>query len=141
MRAADDAVTVLSLHHVQVAMPPGEEDVARRFYGDLIGLDEVGKPADLAARGGCWFKAAELELHLGVEHDFRPARKAHPAFRVAGLAALRGRLERAGAEIVDDAQLEGLDRFYAFDPFGNRLEFIESHRDAGLEVDRRSGSI
>ena len=84
----------------------------------------VGQPL-LAKRGGCWFKGPSLELHLGVEQDFRAARKAHPAFRVRGLSELRQRLERAGTEIVEDAQLDGYERFYAFDPFGNRLEFIE----------------
>lgn len=116
---------VISLHHLQVAMPPGQEDAARGFYGELLGLEEVPKPEHLAKRGGCWFKGPALELHLGVEAEFRPARKAHPAFRVEGLHALRERLELAGVEIVDDEQLEGHERFYAFDPFGNRLELIE----------------
>lgn len=113
------------MHHLQLAMPPGEEETARSFYGRLLGLEEVPKPEHLAKRGGCWFKGPGLELHLGVEPGFRPARKAHPAFCAQGLGALRSRLERAGVEIVDDAQLEGHERFYAFDPFGNRLEFIE----------------
>ena len=106
-------------------MPPGEEEAARAFYGRALGLEEVPKPEHLAARGGCWFRGPALELHLGVEKDFRPARKAHPAFRVRGLAAVRERLEAVGAEIVDDTQLDGHDRFYAFDLFGNRLELIE----------------
>jgi catechol 2,3-dioxygenase-like lactoylglutathione lyase family enzyme len=122
---------VFSLHHLQVAMPAGEEDVARAFYGGLLGLDEVPKPPQLAKRGGCWFKGPALELHLGVEAEFRPARKAHPAFRVDGLLPLRQRLERSGVEIVDDTQLDGHRRFYAFDPFGNRLEFIEEHAAGG----------
>jgi catechol 2,3-dioxygenase-like lactoylglutathione lyase family enzyme len=122
---------VVSLHHLQVAMPAGEEGVARAFYGGLLGLDEVPKPAHLAKRGGCWFKGPAVELHLGVEAEFRPARKAHPAFQVEGLDWLRQRLEGSGVEIVEDAQLEGHRRFYAFDPFGNRLEFIENHADEG----------
>lgn len=116
---------VVSLHHLQVAMPIGEEAAARAFYSELLGLREIPKPEHLAKRGGCWFKGPEFELHVGVESDFRPARKAHPAFGVQGLRALRERLERAGVEIVEDTQLEGHDRFYAFDPFGNRLELIE----------------
>lgn len=116
---------ITSLDHVQVAMPAGEEAAARAFYGELLGLREIPKPDHLAKRGGCWFKGPQLELHLGVESDFRPARKAHPAFGVPGLRELRERLERAGVEIVEDTQLEDHDRFYAFDPFGNRLEFIE----------------
>lgn len=117
---------VVSLHHLQLAMPAGEENTARSFYCELLGLEEVPKPEHLARRGGCWFKAPELELHLGVELDFRPARKAHPAFAVRGLRSLQKRLERAGVEIVEDTQLDGHTRFYAFDPFGNRLEFIET---------------
>lgn len=129
-KGENDGVPV-ALHHLQVAMPPREEDTARSFYGGLLGLREVPKPAHLAKRGGCWFEGDELELHLGVEEEFRSARKAHPAFLVRGLAALRERLEGAGAEIVDDTQLEGHERFYAFDPFGNRLEFIERQASVG----------
>ena len=106
-------------------MPPGEEDSARSFYAELLGLQEVPKPEQLARRGGCWFRGPALELHLGVEREFRPARKAHVAFKVKGLSALRASLVRAGTEIADDTQLEGYERFYAYDPFGNRLEFLE----------------
>jgi catechol 2,3-dioxygenase-like lactoylglutathione lyase family enzyme len=114
-------------HHVQVAMPPGREDEARQFYAGLLGFRESPKPENLRARGGCWFRSADgsVEVHLGVEDDFRPARKAHPAFLVDDLDGLRGRLVTAGADVVDDAQLEGHRRFYGFDPFGNRLEFIQ----------------
>jgi extradiol dioxygenase family protein len=101
-----EAAVVVSLHHLQVAMPAGGEGTARLFYGELLGLDEVPKPERLAKRGGCWFRGPELELHLGVESDFRPARNAN-------------------VEIIDDTQLDGHERFYAFDPFGNRLEFVE----------------
>jgi catechol 2,3-dioxygenase-like lactoylglutathione lyase family enzyme len=120
-----DIWRVVSLHHLQVAMPVGEETTARAFYGELLGLEEMPKPEHLAGRGGCWFKGPTFELHLGVDPDFRSARKAHPAFGVQGIHALRRRLEGAGVEIVDDTQLEGHERFYAFDPFGNRLEFIQ----------------
>jgi catechol 2,3-dioxygenase-like lactoylglutathione lyase family enzyme len=131
MNAGDSETgTVVSLHHLQVAMPSGEEQTARAFYGDLLGLEEIPKPEHLAKQGGCWFRAPELELHLGVEADFRPARKAHPAFLVNGLQPLRKRLEGADTEIVDDTQLDGHERFYAYDPFGNRLEFIEKQADA-----------
>jgi catechol 2,3-dioxygenase-like lactoylglutathione lyase family enzyme len=122
---------VVSLHHLQLAIPPGGEEAAREFYGELLGLDAVPKPGHLAKRGGCWFKGPEIDLHLGVEPDFRPARKAHPAFVVRDLDSLRLNLERAGTEIVDDTQLEGHERFYAFDPFGNRLEFIAKQTHAG----------
>jgi catechol 2,3-dioxygenase-like lactoylglutathione lyase family enzyme len=112
-------------HHVQLAMPAGKEDAAERFYAGLLGLERVPKPAELEARGGAWFRSADVEVHLGVELDFRPARKAHPAFLVDGLDELRDRLRAAGVETVDDTQLQGHQRFYASDPFGNRLEFIE----------------
>lgn len=123
--AGPNEVTVLGLHHLQVAMPPGEEQLAREFYAGLLGLTEVPKPPHLAAHGGCWFDAQSLRLQLGVQPDFRPSGKAHPAFLVIGLAVLRRRLEHAGHVIVDDTQLDGHDRLYTFDPFGNRLELIE----------------
>jgi len=132
MSAKDSkAGKVTTLHHLQLAMPPGEEDAARSFYGGLLGLDEVPKPEHLARRGGCWFRGPALELHLGVETEFRSARKAHPAFLVEGLQPLRESLERVGTEIVDDTQLDGHERFYAYDPFGNRLELIEKRTHAG----------
>jgi catechol 2,3-dioxygenase-like lactoylglutathione lyase family enzyme len=106
-------------------MPAGQEDAARAFYAGLLGLTEVPKPPHLAARGGVWFCGGSLQLHLGVEADFRPARKAHPAFRVRNLGALREHLERAGVATVSDEPLEGYERFYTADPFGNRLELLE----------------
>jgi catechol 2,3-dioxygenase-like lactoylglutathione lyase family enzyme len=115
---------IRAYHHVQLAIPRGREDDARTFYGGLLGFDEVEKPEHLRARGGCWFRSGEAELHLGVEDDFRAARKAHPAFLVEDLGAARARLEAAGVETVDDADLEGHRRFYTNDPFGNRLELI-----------------
>jgi catechol 2,3-dioxygenase-like lactoylglutathione lyase family enzyme len=118
---------VLGLHHVQLAMPAGHEDDARAFYAGLLGLVEVQKPEELRGRGGCWFRSGggAVELHLGVEDDFRPARKAHPALLVDDLDALRGTLTAAGVEVVDDVQLRGHRRFHAFDPFGNRLELLQ----------------
>jgi catechol 2,3-dioxygenase-like lactoylglutathione lyase family enzyme len=116
---------VTALNHVQVAMPRGAEAQATAFYAGLLGLEQVAKPPQLASRGGCWFRGGRLELHLGVEDDFRPARKAHPALEVRGLAALRERLEAAGAEVVDDEPLAGYERCYVHDPFGNRLELME----------------
>ena len=114
-----------AIDHVQLAMPSGGEDSARRFYSELLGLPEVPKPPHLAVRGGCWFEAHGVRLHLGVEQDFRPARKAHPALRVSDLASLAARLRDAGVDLVDDEPLEGYDRFYVADPFGNRLELLE----------------
>jgi catechol 2,3-dioxygenase-like lactoylglutathione lyase family enzyme len=113
------------INHVQLAMPAGEEAAARRFYADLLGIPEVDKPPNLSARGGCWFERGVLKVHLGVEPDFRPARKAHPAFTVSDLAALEHRLAAAGHEIVEDEPLIGFQRRYVSDPFGNRIELME----------------
>ena len=112
------------IDHVQLAMPPGGENEARRFYRDLLGLNEEPKPAELAARGGCWFRSGALRLHLGVEADFRPARKAHPALRVEGFEALVAALRAAGCGVREDGGFEGLPRVYVDDPFGNRIELI-----------------
>jgi catechol 2,3-dioxygenase-like lactoylglutathione lyase family enzyme len=118
-------VGVEAIDHVQLAMPAGREDEARAFYRDLLGIPEQPKPPHLAARGGCWFESATVKVHLGVEADFRPAKKAHPALLVRDLGDLVRTLTAAGIEIVDDEPLEGYDRVYAYDPFGNRLELLE----------------
>ncbi|WP_017667039.1 VOC family protein [Sandarakinorhabdus sp. AAP62] len=114
-----------ALNHVQLAMPPGQEGAARRFYAGLLGIPEVPKPPALAARGGCWFERGELKVHLGVEADFRPARKAHPAFTVSNLAGLVQQLVAAGIAVDRDEPLAGFDRCYVSDPFGNRIELME----------------
>jgi catechol 2,3-dioxygenase-like lactoylglutathione lyase family enzyme len=118
---------IRGLDHVQVAAPPDREADARRFYGELLGLAEVPKPAALRARGGAWFAVGDggQQLHVGVERDFAPARKAHPALRVSDLDALAGRLAGAGVEIAWDDAIPGLRRFYAADPFGNRIELLQ----------------
>lgn len=116
---------IVGVHHVQLAMPAGQEGVAEGFYAGALGMERIPKPPHLAARGGCWFRAGGLELHLGVEEGFRASAKAHPALRVDGLAALRRSLDATGAEVVEDTQLAGHDRCYVRDPFGNRLELIE----------------
>src|SRR6188472_1848844 len=105
-------VTVIRLDHVQLAMPPGRELEAIAFYRDMLGIPHVPKPAHLAARGGCWFERGDLKIHLGVEADFRPARKAHPGLLVDDLGALRAQLEAAGVAINSDEPLEGYDRCY-----------------------------
>lgn len=118
---------ITGLDHVQVAIPAGGEGTARDFYGGLLGMIEQPKPAALAARGGCWFSGGAAVLHLGVEHPFHPARKAHPAFLVTDLNHLRNRLTAAGAECVDaSGELPGIVRFHTTDPFGNRLEFQQA---------------
>lgn len=110
--------------HVQVAITPGGEDTARAFYGGLLGLPEVPKPATLADRGGCWFRCGPQEIHCGVE-DTVAVSKRHPALLTDELDALRARLEAANVRIQLDRELPGYRRFYAFDPFGNRIEFLE----------------
>jgi catechol 2,3-dioxygenase-like lactoylglutathione lyase family enzyme len=116
---------IVSIDHVQLAMPPGGEPEARDFYVVVLGLEEVAKPAELAARGGCWFENATVHVHLGVESQFEPARKAHPAFRVTELTALLARARDRGVRVYDEAQLDGEHRAYLDDPFGNRIELIE----------------
>jgi catechol 2,3-dioxygenase-like lactoylglutathione lyase family enzyme len=125
MRETVMTPVVVALDHVQLAMPAGQEDVAEEFYSGILGFMRVAKPPHLEARGGCWFEANGVNLHLGVEADFVPARKAHPAFIVSSLDEVRLRLEAEEIEIVMDTQLGGYKRFYASDPFGNRLEFVE----------------
>jgi catechol 2,3-dioxygenase-like lactoylglutathione lyase family enzyme len=120
-----DEVVVLGLDHVQLAMPVGGEDAARTFYAGLLGIPEQPKPPELAKRGGCWFEHGALKVHLGVEADFRAARKAHPAFLVQDLAALSAKLTAAGLLIKTDDALPGYDRLYVDDPFGNRIELLE----------------
>lgn len=118
---------ILGLDHVQVAIPAGGEEDARVFYGLLLGMTELSKPAALAGRGGCWFRAGSAVLHLGVEEPFHPARKAHPAFLVAQLDTVQDRLAAAGYECVRaDGEIPGVRRFHTFDPFGNRIEFQQA---------------
>jgi len=116
---------IKALDHVQLAMPPGREADARKFYQDTLGIPEVPKPAGLARRGGCWFERGALKVHLGVEQDFRAAKKAHPAFLVEDLATLKAALTAGGYTMKTDEPLEGYDRIYADDPFGNRIELME----------------
>jgi catechol 2,3-dioxygenase-like lactoylglutathione lyase family enzyme len=122
-------MTVLAIHHVQLAIPVGREDEARAFYSGLLGLTEIDKPEHLRARGGCWFAVGGgTQLHLGVEASFHPAAKAHPAFVVQDLVEVWESLRIAGAPVIVDTQLAGFDRFYTADPFGNRLEIMAKSR-------------
>jgi len=120
------AYRLVALDHVQLAMPPGEEDRAEAFYAGLLGMERRAKPEPLAARGGCWFSNGSVSLHLGVEADFRPARKAHPALVVENLEDLEARLRVAGLEVRPDRDLPGVRRSYVDDPFGNRIELIDA---------------
>jgi catechol 2,3-dioxygenase-like lactoylglutathione lyase family enzyme len=116
---------VTAIDHVQLAMPTGREADAVAFYEGLLGLARQEKPAHLAVRGGCWFGDGAARIHLGVEQDFRPARKAHPALLVDGLDALVARLEAAGHETREESGVDGFRQRYVDDPFGNRIELLE----------------
>jgi len=118
-------LAILALDHVQLAMPSGGEDLARSFYAGLLGMEELLKPASLQASGGVWFLSGAAELHLGVEADFRPAQKAHPALRVDDIDRLASRLREAGFEVSWDGRYPGVRRFYVQDPFGNRVEILQ----------------
>jgi catechol 2,3-dioxygenase-like lactoylglutathione lyase family enzyme len=117
-------MNVVAIEHVQLAMPKGEEQRARTFYEGVLGIPERAKPTELAKRGGAWFEDGDLKIHLGVEADFHPARKAHPALLVEGLAELIDRLKAAGCPVIEEA-MTGYRRIYTEDPFGNRLELME----------------
>jgi catechol 2,3-dioxygenase-like lactoylglutathione lyase family enzyme len=119
---------ILSIHHVQLAMPRGRETDARAFYCDVLGMTEAAKPEHLAKRGGAWFYAGDAEVHLGVEDDFRAAKKAHPALLVKNLHDLIDRCTAAGYAVVTDEPLPGYERAYVTDPFGNRIELLEPSR-------------
>ncbi|MFI0968032.1 VOC family protein [Streptomyces sp. NPDC021080] len=114
-----------ALDHVQLAAPPGSEDRLRAYYADTLGMTETPKPPVLAGRGGCWFQAGAVHLHLGIEASFRPAKKAHPGLRVTGIDALAARIAATGAPVTWDEDLPGHRRFFSEDPVGNRLEFLE----------------
>lgn len=119
-------VSILGLDHVQVAAPRGCEEDARRFYGDLLGLEEMPKPESLCGRGGVWFRVGPQQLHVGIEEPFSPARKAHPALRIAPeqLDLIAERLEAAHATVAWDNELPGVRRYYTEDPWGNRVELL-----------------
>jgi catechol 2,3-dioxygenase-like lactoylglutathione lyase family enzyme len=116
---------LLALDHVQLAMPAGAEGRARHFYRDVLGLSEIAKPAALAVRGGVWFGNSSVQLHLGVDTDFRPALKAHPCLRVDNLEELAAACRAAGYQPEFDSAMPAVARFYVADPFGNRLEFLQ----------------
>lgn len=116
---------VADIDHVQIAAPPGCEPAARDFFGRVLGLEEIEKPEPLRARGGCWFRVGTRQLHIGVEENFRPAAKAHPAFAVDDIDAVFTALQKASVPCQWDEAIGNLRRFYARDPWGNRLEFTE----------------
>ncbi len=112
------------IDHVQLAAPAGCETEARRFFGELLGLDEIEKPEPLRSRGGVWFRVGEQQLHVGVEQEFAPARKAHPAFAVSRYDELLAGLRAAGVPVSDDASIAGVRRCYVTDPWGSRIELV-----------------
>ena len=112
------------IDHVQLAAPPGCESEARRFFGELLGLEELEKPEPLRARGGVWFRIGAQQLHVGVEPEFAPARKAHPAFSVSSYDELLARLRAAGVAVADDVSIPGVRRCYVSDPWANRIELV-----------------
>ncbi|MHB1587920.1 MAG: GNAT family N-acetyltransferase [Acidiferrobacteraceae bacterium] len=126
---------IVGIEHVQLAMPPGEEQRARDFYTRILGIPEAPKPPELAQRGGVWFERPPLKLHIGVETDFRPARKAHPGLLVENLERLVTLLRGAGYPVIDNEPLETFLRVYVSDPFGNRIELMEPLRRAGHALD------
>jgi catechol 2,3-dioxygenase-like lactoylglutathione lyase family enzyme len=116
----------LELDHVQLAIPSGGEDRARDFYVGVLGLEEVRKPPELAGRGGVWLESGDVRVHLGVDPDFHPARKAHPAFRCGDYEHLMQRVKSHGVHVIDDGDhVDGERHCYLADPFGNRIELIE----------------
>ena len=113
------------IDHIQLAAPSNSEEQARQFYGKLLGMKEIPKPENLQARGGCWFQCGAQEVHIGIQTDFTPAKKAHPGFTVHALNVLKSHLETAGYEITEEPPIDGRGRFFTHDPFGNRIEFLE----------------
>ena len=119
---------IYGIDHVQLAMPKDGELLARQFYGDILRLTEIPKPPNLARRGGLWFQCGTLQIHLGVESEFRPAKKAHPAFLVRDLPRLLDLLRSAGYEVKFDPEpTPGCERAFTADPFGNRIELVQPH--------------
>ncbi len=116
---------IRAIDHVQLAMPRGAEAEATAFYEGVLGIPRVPKPANLAVRGGCWFELGGLKLHLGTEEQFVPAKKAHPALLVEDLTSFKRHLEASGVAVRIEEPLEGYDRCYVDDPFGNRIELLE----------------
>ena len=116
----------LAIDHVQLAMPPAEEAVAREFFVDVLGMQEIPKPPALAKRGGCWFQAGGVQIHVGVEADFRPAKKAHPALLVRNYESLLRKLGAAGYQCNESGEIPGIRRCHIHDPFGNRMELVSA---------------
>jgi catechol 2,3-dioxygenase-like lactoylglutathione lyase family enzyme len=118
-------MSVIGIDHVQLAMPAGQEEQARTFYRDVLGLPETSKPADMVGRGGCWFESSLVKIHLGVDKEFRPATKAHPGLLVDDLQTVVERCRQRGLETSTGPAIEGYERIFVKDPFGNRIELLQ----------------
>jgi catechol 2,3-dioxygenase-like lactoylglutathione lyase family enzyme len=118
-------MSIIGIDHVQLAMPEGQEEQARRFYRDVLGVPERRKPADMAKRGGCWFENDLVKIHLGVEKDFRAATKAHPGLLVRDLKTIAELCRQNGHEVHQGPAIEGFERIFVNDPFGNRIELLQ----------------
>jgi catechol 2,3-dioxygenase-like lactoylglutathione lyase family enzyme len=116
---------LMGIDHIQLAAPKGCESAARDFWGGKIGLEEVQKPESLQGRGGCWFIFGNQQIHIGVEENFQPAKKAHPAFVIKNLSSFKKYIEDQGIKTKEDTPIDGRTRFFVDDPFGNRVEFLE----------------
>lgn len=114
-----------AIDHVQLAAPMGSEGTARKFFGEILGFEEIEKPLVLKKRGGAWFKCGSCQIHIGIEEPFVPAQKAHPAFEMYNIEALKQHLAAAGVDYIEDDNLPGANRIYVHDPFGNRIELLE----------------
>ena len=117
--------TFKSINHIQLAAPKGSEDIARNFFKSILGIHELEKPEELKKRGGVWFQFANHQIHIGIEEPFYPAKKAHPAFEIENIEALKIHLIKNGIQVIEDDNLPGAKRCFISDPFGNRLEFLE----------------
>lgn len=124
-KGRDTMFTFKAIDHIQLAAPKGSEERAREFFIDLLGFEEIEKPEELKKRGGVWFRCGNVQVHIGVEEPFSPARKAHPAFEIENIEVLKNHLRTSGIEIIEDNKLPGANRFYVSDPFGNRIEMLE----------------
>ncbi|WP_397537801.1 VOC family protein [Rummeliibacillus pycnus] len=114
-----------SIDHIQLAAPKGSEEIARKFYKDILGFEEVEKPETLKKNGGVWFASGNIQVHIGIEEPFSPSKKAHPAFEIDNIEELKIYFSKNQVEYVEDELLPGANRIYIFDPFGNRIELLE----------------
>lgn len=129
-------IEIKRIDHIQLVMPGGEEDAARKFYGELLGFEEIEKPDSLKQTGGVWYKTGNIELHLGIEKDGTTGtglKKEHPAFEIRGLKEVKSYLAENRVNIKEEIPIKGRQRFSIYDPFGNRIEFLEYFKQKKIE--------